>query len=191
MTNRLAADASLKEPRIVAEGVLTEDLYGRFARAHLKLTGGGRALWILAGFLFAVGAFLLALDLCFSDGGSEVRGTALTMMGCSLVMGLAAYGVPRQNARSVIGAADGFLDRPYTLWFYEEEYVETNALGEWHTPYASLYKVVETDGLILLYHNKTRADILEKGRFLKGAPDELTTYLRETCGLSYKRLQSE
>ncbi len=99
--------------------------------------------------------------------------------------------MPRQNARSAIRSADDFLGRPYTLRFYEGEYVETDALGEWHTPCASLYKVAETDGLLLLYHSKTRADVLEKRRFLKGALEELTAFLRGTCGLSYKRIQSE
>ena len=98
-------------------------------------------------------------------------------------MGFVAYVLPRQNARQVIRSADGFLDQPYVLRFYERAYTETNALGEWRTPYASLYKLVETDGLLLLYHNKTRADILEKAGFTKGAPEELTGYLRDVLSL--------
>ncbi len=182
-------DGQTKEPRFAAEGVLTEELYTRFARAHLKLTGGGRAMILLCALLFAAGTFLLVLDFCFSEGGHEVRGTALTMMGSSLVMGFVAYVLPRQNARSVIRSASGFVDQSYTLRFYEEEYAEENALGEWRTAYAALYKVVETDGLILLYHNKTRADILEKTNFTKGSPESLIAYLRTFPDISYKRLK--
>lgn len=185
---RIASDV-LEEPLFEARSLLTEDLYGRFARAHLKLTGGGRAMLLLCALLFAAGTFLLVLDLRYSEGRHEVRGTALTMMGCSLVMGFVAYVLPRQNARSVIRSASGFVDQPYTLRFYEEEYAEKNALGEWRTAYASLYKVVETDRLILLYHNKTRADILEKTDFTKGSPEDLITYLRTYPDISYKRLK--
>lgn len=95
--DRVPADPT-EEPRFAVEGVLTEELYTRFARAHLKLTGGGRVLLLLSGLLFAVGSFLLVLDLYYSEGGHEVRGTALTMMGSSLVMGFVAYVLPRQNA---------------------------------------------------------------------------------------------
>ena len=76
--DRVPADPT-EEPRFAVEGVLTEELYTRFARAHLKLTGGGRVLLLLSGLLFAVGSFLLVLDLCYSEGGHEVRGTAETL----------------------------------------------------------------------------------------------------------------
>lgn len=180
-----------EEPRFAVRRGADRGTVHPVCRAHLKLTGGGRVLLLLSGLLFAVGSFLLVLDLCYSEGGHEVRGTALTMMGSSLVMGFCGLCPAPTERRQVIRSADGFLDQPYVLRFYERAYTETNALGEWRTPYASLYKLVETDGLLLLYHNKTRADILEKAGFTKGAPEELTGYLRDVCGISYKRIKSQ
>lgn len=69
---RIASDAP-EEPLFESRSLLTEDLYGRFARAHLKLTGGGRAMILLCALLFAAGTFLLVLDLRYSEGGREVR----------------------------------------------------------------------------------------------------------------------
>ena len=88
----------------------------------------------------------------------------------------------------MVTSSQDILGLPYTLRFYPEEYIDYSPRGEWHTAYAALYAVRETDDLLLLYQTKFKFTIIDKRGFTRGTPEELVRFLCADGRLSCQRL---
>ena len=182
------------EPIAEVQSVFTEDLYIEFNKAHLKLLHLNTRLWTLVVVLLGGGTFIFVLDLLTSRGkGFSYLGTVIAfwILGGFLCLFNVVFNssIHKLGVKSMLKSSAGQLGLPFTLRFLPAEYIEYTPRGELHTAYSMLYRIVETDRLILLYHNKMQAHILEKGRFTRGTPEELLTYLRSVCPATYKRLR--
>lgn len=176
------------EPEFVVEEVLTEDLYIRFNRIHLKATGMRRMFTIFGAVFIVIGLFgLLTKIFSEADGGDLFPIVWILILGLFLVVFMRF--APKISSRAMLKTAKGLIGRPYALWFYADKMVEYSPRGQKWYPFAELYKVVESDDLLLLYINRAQAHVFEKSYFRKGTPEALTAYLTEVCHVPYKRVR--
>ena len=96
---------------------------------------------------------------------------------------------PKICTKQYLKSARGIENAPFTVCLYGDRLVEYTPRGQTCTPYNTIYRVLETSDLLLIYISKMEAHILDKSGFRKGTPEALTAYLRGTWHVPYKRVK--
>lgn len=182
-----APAAAPPEPDFVVESVLTEELYTRFNRVHIKANGIKKRFLIYGVLALALGLLNVLLAVFIVDRRNLLLGIMMMLLGAFLVVYLPFS--PRISSRALLKTAKGMVGRSHSLCFYADRLTEYTSRSQLTTYYEELYKVVESDELVLLYINKIQAHILDKSGFRKGTPEALTAYLRGTWHVPYKRVK--
>ena len=92
-------------------------------------------------------------------------------------------------SKEYLKSGRGIENAPFTVCLYGDRLVEYTPRGQTCTPYNTIYRVLETSDLLLIYISKMEAHILDKSGFRKGTPEALTAYLRGTWHVPYKRVK--
>lgn len=166
------------EPLFMMETVMTEELYMRFNRVHFK---SNKMRWVLL--IPSILFIPLGIQFLFVLH-NLLAGIMMLMFGILFPFLLKisldnSVKVMKRNSQGIFGL-------PYTIAFYEGEYVEYSPRGEMHTPYGIMYKIVETEELLFLYQNKMAANIVDKSKMTKGTAEEITAFLRVRCPVPYR-----
>ena len=171
------------EPLFEVQGVMTEEVLRKAYRVNAKRT----RTRVTLEYAFFGGMFFITLALGFF----------LLYMGdwsgllyplCVAFLAVIPPLIQKLAEKTMVTSSQDILRLPYTLRFYPEEYIDYSPRGEWHTAYAALYAVRETDDLLLLYQTKFKFTIIDKRGFTRGTPEDLVRFLHADGRFSCQRL---
>ncbi len=182
-----APAAAPPEPAFVVEYVLSEELYVMYNQVNMKANGIKKRFLIYGVLALALGLLNVLLAVFIVDRRNLLLGIIMMLLGAFLVVYLPFS--PRISSRALLKTAKGMVGRSHSLCLYADRLTEYTSRSQLTTYYGELYKVVESDELVLLYINKIQAHILDKSGFRKGTPEALTAYLRGTWHVPYKRVK--
>ena len=169
------------EPLFEVQSCMTKELFLSFQKLHLHLRLWNTVLLYFLGAAGILGGFSMIIVWQFP----QIAAPLMIASACCLAYPI----IPKTALRQAIITNPDRLNMPFTLRFYPAEYIEYSPRGEFRTAYAQLYKIVESDRLILLYQSKWMAQIVDKAAFSKGTPEELVHFLRDGRHIRYKRVK--
>lgn len=171
------------EPLFEVQGVMTEEVLRKAYRVNAKRTRTRVTLeYVLLGGIFL---FTLALGISLvrmGDWSGLLSPAIVAFFSCLLIL------LHKMMEKNMVTSSQDILGLPYTLRFYPEEYIDYSPRGEWHTAYAALYAVRETDDLLLLYQTKFKFTIIDKRGFTRGTPEDLVRFLHADGRFPCQRL---
>ena len=171
------------EPLFEVQGVMTEEVLRKAYRVSAKRT----RTRVTLEYAFFGGMFFITLALGFFllyMGDWSVLLYSLCVAFLAVIPPL----IQKLAEKTMVTSSQDILGLPYTLRFYPEEYIDYSPRGEWHTAYAALYAVRETDDLLLLYQTKFKFTIIDKRGFTRGTPEDLVRFLHADGRFPCQRL---
>ncbi len=184
-----APAAAPPEPAFVVESVLTEELYTRFNRVHIKAAGLLYPLLAICIILGVLSGVSLYAYLAFPNEKAEFPFVVVVFAALLVLLIVLYVFAPKICTKQYLKSARGIENAPFTVCLYGDRLVEYTPRGQTCTPYNTIYRVLETSDLLLIYISKMEAHILDKSGFRKGTPEALTAYLRGTWHVPYKQVK--
>lgn len=104
------------------------------------------------------------------------------------VFGVCIVRMPRSSARRLYQSAKGIANLPFTMRFFDDEFLEFTPTGEQHTRYADILFAVYTPQMLVIFISEAQGYVLYPGDFTIGTLMDLVTYLHRQKQVPFKKI---
>lgn len=165
------------EPIYEATGRMTKERYRRFFDINCRVT---KQVPIYS--ICAVVFLLLSVPMWYFVHIA----TACILVVFAVFLFLFPRLAGKQYASMMEKTAKGQIDLPFTIRFFENEWIEFTPKGETHQRYEDIYRVVETQDAVVIYISTAQGYILYRTDFTRGEAAHLLCFLRFQKRVAYQ-----